>query len=96
MGTTWASTDEISACNDDLVMAIIEVIAGNVENHLISPEDLFGLNPKQLKKNQEIKEMGPLTFLSPVDAPERKERGPRWRRGDGENEQGRQRRFHVT
>jgi len=52
MGTTWASTDEISACNDDLVMAIIEVIAGNVENHLISPEDLFGLNPKQLKKSR--------------------------------------------
>ena len=29
--------------------------------------------------------MGPLSFLPPVDAPERKkERGPRWRRGDDE------------
>jgi len=59
MGTTWASTDEISACNDDLVMAIIEVIAGNVENHLISPEDLFGLNPKQLKKIEKLKRWVP-------------------------------------
>jgi hypothetical protein len=36
--------DEIDACNDDLVMAITEVIAGNTmptENHLISPKDLL-------------------------------------------------------
>jgi hypothetical protein len=40
--------DEINVCNDNLVMVIIEVIAGNTimtENHLISPEGLLGLNP---------------------------------------------------
>jgi hypothetical protein len=40
--------------NGDLVVAIIEVIAENtilMENHLISLEDLFGLNPMQLEKN---------------------------------------------
>jgi hypothetical protein len=53
--------------NSDLIVAIIEVIAANTistENHLISPEDLFGLNPKQLEKPWEIEEMGLLPFLS--------------------------------
>jgi hypothetical protein len=48
MATTWPSADEIDACNGDHVVAIIKVIIGNmilIENHLISPEDLFGLNP---------------------------------------------------
>jgi hypothetical protein len=38
------SADEIDACNDDLVVAITEVIAKNTmptENHLISPKDLL-------------------------------------------------------
>ena len=37
--TNWPSADEIDAYNDDLIMAIIEVIAVNMiptENHLIS------------------------------------------------------------
>jgi hypothetical protein len=37
--------------NGYLIVAIIEVIARITpltENHLILPEDLFGLNPKQL------------------------------------------------
>jgi hypothetical protein len=53
MDTTWPSADEIGTYNGDFVVAIIEVITGNTiptENHLISLEDLFGLNPKQLKK----------------------------------------------
>jgi len=53
MATIWPHADESDACNDDLVEAIIEVIAGNtilIENHLISPKDLFRLNLKQLKK----------------------------------------------
>jgi hypothetical protein len=29
MVTNWFSTDEIDACNDDLVVVIIEVIEGN-------------------------------------------------------------------
>jgi hypothetical protein len=47
MATTWLPTNEIDACKGDLVVTITEVIAGNTistENHLISPEDLFGLN----------------------------------------------------
>jgi hypothetical protein len=48
--------DEIDVCDGDLVVAIIEVTAGNTiptENHLISSKDLFGLNPKQLEKPTE-------------------------------------------
>jgi len=44
--TNWPPADEIDTCNGDLVEAIIEVIAGHTiptENHLISPENLFGL-----------------------------------------------------
>jgi hypothetical protein len=43
MATTWPPADEIDACNADLIVAIIEVIAGNTipKNHLISMEDLF-------------------------------------------------------
>ena len=42
--TNWPLADEIDVYNADLVVAIIEVIAGNTiptENHLISLEDLF-------------------------------------------------------
>ena len=42
-------------------MTITEVIVGNTtptENHLILSEDLFGSNPKQLKKLRGIKESG--------------------------------------
>jgi hypothetical protein len=49
--TNWPPADEIDACNDDHVVAITEVIARNmipIENHLISPKYLSGLNPKQL------------------------------------------------
>ena len=41
MATTWPPTDEIDACNGDLVVAITEFIAGHTiltGNHLISPE----------------------------------------------------------
>jgi hypothetical protein len=53
MATTWLPTNEIDTCKGDLVVIITEVIAGNTistDNHLISPKDLFGLNPKQLEK----------------------------------------------
>ena len=57
MPTTWPPVNESDACNSDLVVAIIEVIAGKMiltENHLISLEDLFRLNPKQSEtKNYE-------------------------------------------
>jgi hypothetical protein len=49
--TNCPFANKIDACNSDLIVAITEVIAGNIiptENHLILPEDLFGLNPKQL------------------------------------------------
>jgi len=49
MAITWPSTDEIDACNSDLIVAIIEVIAENtisIENRLILSEDLFGPNSK--------------------------------------------------
>jgi len=62
MATIWPHADESDACNGDLVVAIIEVITGNTiltKNHLISSEDLFGLNLKQLKKKLwKIKEIG--------------------------------------
>ena len=85
----WPSADEIEACNSDLIVAIIEVIAENTiptENYLILLGDLFKLNPKQtITKNYEKRDMGPLSFLPLADAPKRKkERGPMWRRGDGE------------
>jgi hypothetical protein len=40
----WLPTNEIDACNGELVVAIAKVIARNTipaGNHLISPEDLF-------------------------------------------------------
>ena len=49
--TNWPPADEIDPCNNDLVVTITEVIAGNTistENHLISSVDLFEANPKQL------------------------------------------------
>jgi len=48
MATTWPHADEIDAYNDDVVMAIIKVVARNTtlnENHLILQEDLFGSEP---------------------------------------------------
>jgi hypothetical protein len=42
--TNWPSTDQIDACNGDLVVAIIEVITENTiptENHLILLKDLL-------------------------------------------------------
>jgi hypothetical protein len=48
MATDWPFADEIDASNDDLVVAITEVIASNkmpTKNHLISSIDTFGLNP---------------------------------------------------
>jgi hypothetical protein len=78
MATTWSSADKIDVYNDDFVMPTTEVVAGNtipIKSHLILSEDLFRLNPKQLKKLREIKEVGLFAF-SPADAPERrKERG---------------------
>jgi hypothetical protein len=64
-------------------VAIAEVIAGNTiptKIHLISSKILFGLNPKQLEIKLLKKRMGPLSFLSPADALEEKERGSRMRR----------------
>jgi hypothetical protein len=82
-----ARADEISACNGDLVVTIIEFIIEHTiltKIHLISPKNLFGLNPNQLEKTTG-KRMGPLSFLSMADAPERKnERAPR---RDGSEEQ---------
>ena len=78
--TNWSSADEIDACNGDFVVAITEVIAGNMiptKNYLISPENLFALNPKQLDIKTIGKRMDPLPFLPAADATERKERGPR-------------------
>jgi hypothetical protein len=49
MAITWPPSDESDVCNGDLVVPIIEVITENTiltKNHLISPEDLFGLNLK--------------------------------------------------
>jgi hypothetical protein len=74
--TNWLPTDEVDACNGDLVVAITEVIVG----HTILAENLFGLNPKTLENCW--KRMGLLPFLFPADATRRKkERGPR--RGGG-------------
>jgi hypothetical protein len=50
MATNWPPADEIDACNDDVVIEITHVIAGNkisTEYHLILSVDLFGLKPKQ-------------------------------------------------
>jgi hypothetical protein len=58
MATTWLAANEIDACNGDLIVAIIEVIAINTiptKNHLSSPKDLFGLNPKQFKNYRKLK-----------------------------------------
>ena len=90
MATNRLPADKNNTCNGNLVVAITETITGNkilTENHLISLVDLFVLNPKQTKtKNLQKREMGPLSFLPPTDAQERKKkRGPRWRRGDNED-----------
>jgi hypothetical protein len=77
--TNWPPADEINTCNSDLVMAITEVIAGNmipIENHLISSVDLFGQTLNKLGIKLRKREMSPLS-LPPTDAPERKkEEGP--------------------
>ena len=86
--TNWPPADEIDACNGDLIVAITEVIAGNTiltENHPISSVDLFGqtLDKPDIKLRK--KEMSALS-LPPIEASKRKKkRGPRWRRGDGED-----------
>ena len=52
MATNWPSADEIDACNDDVVVEITKVSAGNkisTEYHLILSVDLFGLKPKQTR-----------------------------------------------
>jgi hypothetical protein len=70
----WPPADKINAYNNDLIVAITEVIAGHTilaKNLLISPTNLYGLNPKQLLKNYR-KRMGPLPFLCLADAPGRK------------------------
>jgi hypothetical protein len=44
MSTTLPLADEIDACNDDLVVVTVEVIAQNIiptRNYLILPKDLF-------------------------------------------------------
>jgi hypothetical protein len=59
MATSCPHVDEINACNDDLAVAISEVIAGNktlTKKHLISPVSLFKLNPKQTGYKNYIKE----------------------------------------
>jgi len=74
-------------------MAIIEVIAGNMiqtENYLLLPEIYLDSNTKTLKNYG--KKMGPLPFLSPVESPERKERGPR---RDGSGSGARSRRSYL-
>lgn len=51
MATNWPFADEIEACKDDVVVAILKVIVGNkilTENHVTSLIYLFRLNPKQL------------------------------------------------
>jgi hypothetical protein len=48
MATTWPHADEIGACNGDVIVAIIKVVARNTisnENYLILQEDLFGSEP---------------------------------------------------
>lgn len=76
---------KIDACNSDLVVAIIEVVAGNMiptENHLISPDIYLDLNPMTLENNR--KRIGPSSFLSLVELLEKKkERGPRRDGGGG-------------
>jgi hypothetical protein len=63
MATNWPSINEIDPCNDDLVVAITEVIISNkfsTKNHLITPVNLFKLNPEQTKsKNYERKRCDP-------------------------------------
>ena len=49
-GHKLAATDEIDACNDDLIVVITEVIANHTnpaENYMISPE-IYLANPKTL------------------------------------------------
>ena len=49
--TNWPPANEINASNNDLVVAITEVIAENTipsGNHQISPKKLLEPNPKQL------------------------------------------------
>jgi hypothetical protein len=82
MVTNWFSTYEIDACNDDSIVVIIEIIAGNSleKKHLISLIDLFRINLNKLDLKSCCKqEMSPL-FLPLTDSPERKERGSRRRR----------------
>ena len=59
--TNWPPANEIDACNDDLVMAITEVIAENTNptgNHLILSEDYLDSNPKTLEECGEMEKDG--------------------------------------
>ena len=50
--TNWSSVDETDAYNDEVIVAITEVIAGKkipTENYLILQLDLFRLNAKQTR-----------------------------------------------
>ena len=80
MATNWPLADKIDTCNDDLIVAITEIITGNkmsTKNHLILPVHSFELNLSELDlKKCGNQEMGPLFFLPSPDSPKRKERGP--------------------
>jgi len=50
MATNWPPADEIDACNNNLGVVIIEIIANHknpAENHMISPENYLA-NSKTL------------------------------------------------
>ena len=60
--TNWPPANEIDACNDDLVVAITEVIAEHINstrNHLILSEDYLDSNPKTIEKCGEKNEWVP-------------------------------------
>jgi hypothetical protein len=76
--TNWPSANKIDTCNGDLIVAITEVIAGNTiptKNHLISLENVFGLNPKQLKITAE-KDGSPLFLIHGRRTGEEEKEGP--------------------
>lgn len=80
MVTNWLPADKINNCNDDLIVTIIKVIAGNknpTKNHVFSLIDLFGLNPKQLDLKIVVKDRWSLPFKPPTNLLERKERTSR-------------------
>ena len=69
--------DEIDTCNDDLVVAITEIIVGKPDPYRKSSnftEKFIELNPKQLGRKTTEKRISHLLFLSPEDALERKKK----------------------